>query len=269
MKHCTSSLWLQMCLGSYTRYMNCVSVLHKRHLHYPLPWPRIDHRSTAKYFLGRIVGKAFLRGTLCKWSEKEFLAGAEYAIKEFANMLHTPELREGLKNITNEKLHSCIKNSLDKIQPTWTLGLQVHEISNLAVGDIQLIAGMAPDGKEHIIDILGHRIVTSRDEMESILKESGGKSGLSLQDFSKIITLSYEQKVQFQIDVIFNMTELYWLTNEDGAIVEGSKDCTKQSSHKWTFGSEFNRTAEYPFSWIITNINDLLPTKHTKLSEFN
>ena len=261
-----SSLWLRMCLGNYAKTVNGVTLLRKRHLHYPLPWPKIDHRSKAKNFFGLVIGKSFLRAASSRWSEKEFLAGVEFAIKEFATMLNTPELREELKNITSGELHSCIKNSLDKIQPTWTLGLQVHEISNLAVVNVRVIAGMAPDGKEHIMEIWGHRVITSQEKMDNILKETGGMSGLTLQHMRSIGNVAFNQRLEFQIEVTFNTTELYWLTNEDGAIVEGSKDHTTQSNQKWIFGSELSRTLDYPFSWIITNINDLLPTKHVKLS---
>jgi len=261
MKSCASSLWLRMRLGNY------VKTVHKRHLHYPLPWPKIDHRSKAKNFFALTIGKSFLRVASSRWSEKEFLAGVEIAIKEFANVLHTPELYEELKNITSEELHSCIKNSLDKIQPTWTLELQVHGISNLAVSDVRVIAGMAPDGKEHVMEILGHRVITSQEKMDNILKETGGMSGLTLQHMRSIGSESFDQRVEFQIEVTFDMTESYWLTNEDGAIVEGSKDHTTKSNHKWTFGSEFNRTADYPFSWIITNINNFITTKRVKFSD--
>ena len=273
MKLCTSSLRFQTRLAGLVKTTSGVSLLHKRHLHYPLPWPKIalpwprtDHRNKLRYFLNRILGKVLLRVTSSKWSEKEFLVGAEYAIKEFASILNTPELREELKSITSEELHSCINNSLDKIQPTWTLGLQVHEISDLVVGDIRSIAGIAPEGKEHVMDLWGHKVVTSQEMMDSILKESGGKSSLTLQDFRKISNLAFNQRQQFQIDVTFNMTESYWLANEDGAIVEGSRTHTSQSNHKWTFGSQVNNMADYPFSWIITNVNDFITTNHVKIS---
>ena len=260
MKLCAFSLGLQKRLTGHLKTTNSVSLVNKRHLHYPLPWPRIDHRSKTKYFMGRILGKTFLRAASGKWSEEEFKVGVKHAIKEFANILNTPALREDLKNITSEELHSCIKDSLEKIS-TWTLGLQIHDLSNFVIGDIRAIAGEAPDDKRHVVDIWGHRMITSHDKLERILEESGGKSGLSLKHFTDISNTAFNERLQFQVDITFNTTESYWLTNEDDAIVEGSKDHPTQSIHKWTFGSELNRTEDYPFSWIIVNINDFIPTQ--------
>jgi len=240
---------------------------HKRHsVHYPLPWPRSISYERESYF-GAILGKVLLGATLRahgkhKWSEKEFLVGAEHAVNEFASILNSPERHEELQDITSEELCTCIRHSLNQLDSRWELGLQVHNIKKPKV-DIHIVAGLAPEGQEHVIYKWGHKVVTNQETMDAIAKEME-KSGFTLQHLQNVGKHAINQKLEFQISVNFKTSETFWIVDQDGAIVEGSKEHPVKCDHRWVFGSTVNESSEYPFSWIITDINNFIKAKSNR-----
>ena len=240
---------------------------HKRHLvQYPLPWPRNCSYESESYF-GAILGQVLLGATLRaqsngkhKWSEKEFLVGVKHAVNEFANILGSPDRHDELEDITSEELCTCVKRSLSQLDSHWELGLNLHEIKKLQIAIIRTVAGSAPEGQEHVIYKWGHKVITHQDTMDTIAKDME-KSGFTLQHLQNVGKHAVNQKLEFQICVEFKTSETFWITNQDGAIVEGSKDNPVKCDHRWVFGSTVNESNDYPFSWIITDINNFIKAK--------
>ena len=242
---------------------------HKIHVvHYPLPWPRNDSYENESYF-GAILGQVLLGASLRahtdgkhKWSEKEFLVGAKHAVNEFASILGSPNRHDELEDITSEELCTCIKASLEKLKSGCELGLHLHDIKKLKVAIIRTVAGAAPLGQEHVIYKWGHKVITHQETMDTIAKEMD-KSGFTLQHLQNVGKHAVSQKLEFQICVDFKTSETYWLTNQDGAIIEGSKEHPVKCNHRWVFSSTLN-DSDYPFSWIITDINNFIKAKSNR-----
>ena len=239
----------------------------KRYLeHYPLPWPRNSSYDNESYF-GAILGKVLLGATLRahsnkkqRWSENEFLAGVKHAVNEFANILSNPQRHDELDYITSEELCKCVKHSLSQLDTHWKLNFDLHEIKKLRVVIISTIAGSAPEGQEHVIYKWGHKVITHQETMDAIAKEMD-KSGFTLQHLRNVGKHAVNQKLEFQISVDFKTSETFWITNKDGAIVEGSQHDLVKCDHRWVFGSTVNESNEYPFSWVITDINNFIKAK--------
>ena len=240
---------------------------HKRSLaHYPLPWPR-DRSYESDSYIGAILGQILINATLrahsngkYRWSEKEFLGGVKHAVSEFVSILGSPDRHDELQGITSEELCTCVKRSLDQLDSRWELGLHVHEIKKLKVAIIRTVAGTAPEGQEHVIYKWGHKVVTDQETMDVIAKEME-KSGFTLQHLQNVGKLAVNQKLEFQVCVAFKTSETFWIANQDGAIVEGSKDYPVKCDHRWVFGSTVNESDDYPFSWVITDINNFIKAK--------
>lgn len=240
---------------------------HKRNLvHYPLPWPRNCSYESESYF-GAILGQVLLGATLRahsqgkhRWSEKEFLVGAKHAVNEFASVLNSPDRHNELEDITSEELCRCIKASLKQLDGGSELGLHLHDVKKLKVAIIRTVAGSAPEGQEHVIYKWGHKVITDQGTMDTIAKEME-KTGFTLQHLQNVGKYAMNQKLEFQICVAFKTSETFWITNKDGAIIEGSKDQPVKCDHRWVFSSLVNESNDYPFSWIITDINNFIKAK--------
>lgn len=230
---------------------------------YKLPWAQ--HSAPfyeREQLINRIAGLFLLRRIASShgysFSVSDFLQGVKEAVFSLAGILSTPERQDSLHAILHPRLYERITPSLASLQYGSRMHLDVESIRHLQLCCVNSVIGATEPGDEHTLSWLGQRVITSRTELRA-LDEINAK--ITFQSGREIALEAASTHMEFQLGVSFKTKEKFAILNSTSEVVTGSnqfRDCY----HLWRFSSsvDWNGDIDYPFTWIIADINNHLNT---------
>ena len=224
---------------------------------YPLPWPKHKFPQDFEPFWNRVAGKFVIRRVMktlgCDFSTSDFIEGSRMAIQELASMISDKSRHSELSRVTSPDLNRAITATLDEVQETSSIHLDIESIRNTEIVSFNSIIGEASPGDEHVISELGQKIITSRSRMHGMDQYS-----ISVKEFRELLMEATIARLEFRISVRFKTKEKFViLDRETGQLLSGSNQYT-DCQHLWLFTSVVDKESQYPLNWIIADINKFL-----------
>ena len=228
---------------------------------YVLPWSQhakplsqrepLVNRTVGLFLLRRIAGSHGY-----SFSISEFLEGVREAVFSLAGLLSSPERHESLQTVLDPRLYDNVRSSLERLPDGARMHLDVESIRQLQLACVNSVVGATEPGDEHTFSWLGQRVIASRTELRA-MDEIDAK--FTFQSGRELALEAASTHMEFQLGVSFRTKEKFAVLDRSGEVVAGSnqfRDCY----HFWRFCStvEWNADIDYPFSWIISDINNHL-----------
>ena len=234
------------------------SLTATEHKEYSLPWPRYSrpiarrapllHRLAGLFLLHR--GSEKLRSV---FSTADFLLGVSDAVGAFTDALNENRHHD-LEAMLSPSLYKAIDVSLLSLPLGATIDMDTSIIKGQTICSVSAIFGDATPDDEHSIEWLGQKVVTSKSQMMKLIE------GDSMFTFKKARALGTEatlNRLEFVLGVSFFTRACFKVLSNTGQLIQGHNHYV-DDFHYWEFSSLVHYDKEYPFEWIITNINNFM-----------
>ena len=226
---------------------------------YPLPWPHhfrpIARRSP---LLHRLAGQFLIYRGSKRWgsgfSTTDFLLGVADAVKAFTKVLNEKDRYHDLKTMLSPSLYNSIKASLDNLPEGAVIDMDVSAIKGQTLCSVNAIFGDVNPDDEHSIEWLGQKVLTSKSRMMQIIE---GDSSFTFRNARVLGAEATLNRLEFILGVSFFTRTWFKIVGDTGQTLQGH-DQYVDEFHFWKFSSLVDRDKEYPFEWIITDINNFL-----------
>ena len=225
---------------------------------YSLPWPHYSkplarrapllHRLAGQFLLHRgsnRMGSAF--------STTDFLLGVSDAVKAFVDALNENRYHD-LEAMLSPSLYKSIVTSLRNLPPGAVIDLDTSVIKGQTLCSVCAVFGDATPDDEHSIEWLGQKVVTSKSRMMKLIE---GDSSFTFKNARALGTEATLNRLEFILGVSFFTRTCFKVVGDTGQLVQGHNHYV-DDFHYWKFSSLVHYDREYPFEWIITNINNFL-----------
>ena len=226
---------------------------------YPIPWMRYNKPvKVLEPLWNKLTGLFLLRriATLHNhsFSVAEFLSGVKDAVYTLANVITDSSMRHNLDQLLEPQLCKSVQQSLDLLPQKAHIHLDIESIRALQLSSVNTVVGSTAPGDEHIIALLGQKIITSQARLQDILDQQDEDFTFkNARELGKEATFT---RLEFSVAVSFATKEKFTVMDENGRVVMGSnqfQDCY----HLWRFVSLVPwGTEDYPFMWTISDINN-------------
>ena len=228
---------------------------------YSIPWPHYSrpiarrapllHRLAGHFLLSRgsrLLGSVF--------STTEFLLGVSDAVKAYTDVLceHCNGYHD-LKAMLSPSLYKSVENSLSNLPGGAKLDMDVDAIKGQTLCSVNTIFGNANPDDEHSIEWLGQKVLTNKSRMMEIFE---GDSSFTLQNARALGAEATLNRLEFVLGVSFFTRTCFKVVDDTGQVLLGGKNQYVEEFHYWKFSSLIHYDKDYPFEWIITDINNFI-----------
>ena len=226
--------------------------------YYTLPWPHYTEPLARRApLLHRLAGQFLLhRGSKLLGSEfstTEFLLGVGDAVKGYASVLNERRYQD-LETMFSPSLYKAIDSSLHRLPVETELIIDVTAIKGQTLCSVNTTIGDANPGDEHAIKWLGQTVLTSKSRMMEIFE---GESRFTYRDAHALGTEATLSRLKFVLGVSFLTRACFKVVDSTGQILQGH-DQYIDEFHYWKFTSLVDYDREYPFEWIVVDINNFM-----------
>lgn len=225
---------------------------------YTLPWPRYSRPIAQRApLLHRLAGQFLLfhgaKRLGSHFSTTEFLLGVSDAVKAYTEVLNEHRYQD-LEVMLSPSLYKAVDASLRNLPVGAKLDMDVSAIKGQTVCSVNAIFGDANPDDEHSVEWLGQKVLTSKSQMMKILE---GESTFTFRNARALGAEATLNRLEFVLGISFFTRSSFKVINDTGQILIGNNRYI-EDFHYWKFSSVVDYDRDYPFEWIITDINNFL-----------
>ena len=225
---------------------------------YILPWPHCSRPIARRAPLWhRIAGQFLLHrgsqrlGTF--FSTSDFLLGVSDAVKAYGEAINQTSYQD-LEAMLSPPLYKIINSSLCNLSEGSEVDMAVTAVKGQALCSVSAVFGHASQDDEHSIEWLGQKLVTSKSRMMEILE---GNSNFTFKNARSLGAEATMNRLEFILGVSFFTRTYFKVVDSSGQILQGNNEFV-DDYHYWKFSSQVAYEEEYPYKWIIADINNFM-----------